>query len=110
MEVAVALWQILDSEYCASVRSIVLMSLYLAALELMQTKFVSNLISLMKLYWSSSAGFWCQSSAYRGLFWLTFNGKSDKTQGGGVQCWREVRVLLEEQPWSGVSQCPPCFC
>jgi len=24
--------------------------------------------------------------------------------------WREVRVSPEEQPWSGVSRCPPCFC
>lgn len=97
MEVAVALWQTLGSEHHASVRSIALLSLYPAALGWTQIKFVSNLISFMKLYWSCLPGFWCQASVYRGLFWLTFNGSAAKTRSGehsaGVS-----RGLAGEQP------------
>jgi len=69
VEVAVTLWQILDNEHRASARSLAFVSLmYPAALELIQIKLVSHLISLVKLCLPSPAGFWDQASAYRGLF------------------------------------------
>lgn len=43
----------------------------------------------MKLYWLFSLGFWCQASTSRGLFWVTFHGDPDKTQGGEGGQWCE---------------------
>lgn len=71
-------------------------------------KFVKNIISLMKLYWLFSVDFWCQASTSHGLFWFTFHGDPDKTQGKGEWQWCELGSHGGAL-WSSVPQCPPCF-